>query len=226
MRTLLDQMIKDLLLTLLGVGLASSIDDVLQACFGIHDKILSVLRVFIALLCFGQCFITVLTKYLLIFHSSTIFEHVSDDIYILMTRLTNLLIGVLLTSYSLVTVGESEASIGAQNASSEGIFGMILLDIFSVLFLQLRIEMAKLKKALPGQIGYSNGTRWSIIGLATAGVVFTFLRVIPTQSTEASKLKYHVCVTVIVQNIIPAVTIMKNENIQKYLSRKVSTQPV
>ncbi len=95
MRTLLDQEVKDLIQSLFWTGLIGSIDDVSGVAFDSYSKILSILRGFVGILFFGQFFITIVTKYLLIFHSHLISENVSDDLYIFIARMTNLINGLL-----------------------------------------------------------------------------------------------------------------------------------
>ena len=238
MQTLRDEMIKELIISLIPLTLLS---DLLYidigpipkefALFLIHTRMALVQYFFI------QVLIVTLIRYLIVFHGPLIdsiedqmvvnFSRIFSTIWVFVTCLyTGLFQDFTKTPDFLAITGQSQSS--EEIDTTERFFTVhfvLVLDTIVIIFVYVRIEIYKRKDPLYTFASYNLWTIRTVVGITIICGLLIILRVNialfhANFKNSIERLLFHIIVHFLAVNIIPVLMILNNKKIVTYAKNK------
>ena len=236
MQTLRDEMIKELIISLIPLTLSSDLlySDIvpLPKEFALF---LTYTRVALAQYFFMQVLIVTLVRYLIIFHGPYI-DSIEDQIVVNFFRIVSM-VWVFLTCFYiglsqdltkgpdfLALTGKLSENVEAPNSFFTLHF-ILVLDIIVMIVVYVRIEIYKRKDPLYTFASYNLWTIRTVVGITIICGLLIILRVNialfhANFKNSIERLLFHIIVHFLAVNIIPVLMILNNKKIVTYAKNK------
>ena len=236
MQTLRDEMIKELIISLIPLTLSS---DLLYSDIGPMPKefalFLMYTRVALAQYFFMQVLIVTLVRYLIIFHGPYI-DSIEDQKVVNYFRIVSI-VWVFLTclhvAFSqdltkgpdfLALTGKLSENVDAPNSFFTLHF-LLVLDIIVMIFVYVRIEIYKQMDQRYTFVSYNLRTIRTVVSVAIICGLLLILRINiavfhANFNNSIERLLYHIIVHFLCLNIVPVLMILNNEKIVIYAKSK------
>ena len=238
MQTLRDEMIKELIISLIPLMLSS---DLLHIGISPIPKefalVLSYTRVALAQYFFIQVLIVTLVRYLIIFHGPLI-DSIEDQKVVNFSRLFSFIWVFQTCLYTVlsqdITKGPDFLELTGQLESLKNmdipnsfftLHLIVVLDIIAIVFVYGKIEIYKQRDQNYNFVSYNLGTIRTVVGIAIiCGLLFIFRINISLFNANIKnsieKLIFHIIVHLLCVNIVPVLMISSNEKIVIYVKKK------
>ena len=239
MQTLRDEMIKELIISLIPLTLSS---DLLYSDIGsIYPMpkefvlFLMYTRVALAQYFFMQVLIVTLVRYLIIFHGPYI-DSIEDQIVVNFFRIVSM-VWVFLTCFYiglsqdltkgpdfLALTGKLSENVEAPNSFFTLHF-ILVLDIIVMIFVYVRIEIYKQKDQKCTFASYNLRTIRTVVGVVIICGLLLIFRINIAEfyanfNNSIERLLYHIIVHFLCLNIVPVLMILNNKKIVNYAKSK------
>ena len=236
MQTLRDEMIKELIISLIPLMLSS---DLLHIGISPIPKefalLLSYTRVALAQYFFMQVLIVTLVRYLIIFHGPYI-DSIEDQIVVNFFRIVSM-VWVFLTCFYIVLsqdltkgpdflalTGKLSENVDAPNSFFTLHF-ILVLDIIVMIFVYVRIEIYKQKDQKCTFASYNLRTIRTVVGVAIICGLLLIFRINIAEfyanfNNSIERLLYHIIVHFLCLNIVPVLMILNNKKIVIHAKNK------
>ena len=236
MQTLRDEMIKELIISLIPLTLSS---DLLYSDIGPMPKefalFLTYARVALAQYFFMQVLIVTLVRYLIIFHGPYI-DSIEDQIVVNFFRIVSIVWVFLTCLYIgfsqdltkgpdfLALTGKLSENVDTSNSFFTLHF-LLVLDIIVMIFVYVRIEIYKQMDQKYTFASYNLRTIRTVVGVAIICGLLLFFRIniavfYANFNNSIERLLYHIIVHFLCLNILPVLMILNNEKIVIYAKSK------
>ena len=238
MQTLRDEMIKELIISLIPLMLSS---DLLHIGISPIPKefalLLSYTRVALAQYFFMQVLIVTLVRYLIIFHGPLI-DSIEDQKIVNFSRLFSFIWVFQTCLYTVlsqdITKGPDFLELTGQLESLKNmdtpnsfftLHLIVVLEIIAIVFVYGRIEIYKQRDQNDSFVSYNLGMIRTVVGIAIiCGLLFIFRINISwfnaNIKNSIEKLIFHIIVHLLCVNIVPVLMISSNEKIVIYVKKK------
>lgn len=242
MQTIFDAMIKDLIL----VGLATFANGTLiHINFGVAwnptlAKIALISNFFLAFCLFCQVFMTVLVRYLNIFHSGLISDW-NEDIVVPRSRLTIWILAAFCTSYETLENDYGQGPIyefmikkPEENTKQNRwvtMESLVLSVVLFVLFVHFRIEMYK-RQSLPNNATHQDVANnigiirvSTFLALIVIGITMTwFVASVFVTDHAVHSARIHIVSSMLLYNVFPMLIIKRSPKINAFWKQKCGHQ--
>lgn len=231
MQTCFDQMIKDLLVTSTACTLTSSLVTLGWGPFDLWPELAVAYiyaQTFVGIAMFTQMMMTVLVRYLSVFHS-TVIDGIEEKTCKKTLRLANLIVSAGLSTYEYLADDFKKSQsyvhltkipndhVEPLNAMSVNV--IIVANLLAILVMHTRIEWSKSKFQLG--MDYSFWTLRSIVSILFVCGILQLLWLLEflfddNDNYSYRRLKFHTMMSVFLFNLIPVILILRSPRIAEF----------